>query len=164
MTMHRKGNVLILSIYVQKGQFWGKKNQIWPLFCLRILSSSSLFWKMNWLKYYNNIILLWVPVFFYHSTSLPLPPQNPLGPCRWIMQALKHVFFGGPQISWSLWHFFSLVWTKEVLGWVQQPIIDLYRILRQLHGPWCKQPLSTKGFLVHKYRGGSFYFLIFIHF
>ena len=72
---------------------------------------------------YNNIFLPWVfGLFFYESTYFASPTTNPIGPCQWIMQALKLVS-QGPQTPWTLWHFFFGV--KRSGSWlVQQPITN----------------------------------------
>ena len=64
-----------------------------------------LFPKKSLKSYYSNASLSWAFAFFYHSTSFTSPTAKLVKPCQRMMQALKCVF-RGPQIPWSLWHFF----------------------------------------------------------
>jgi hypothetical protein len=49
-------------------------------------------------SYYKSISLPWEPTFFYHTTSFASLTTKHVGPCHWIMYALKYVFWG-PQPS-----------------------------------------------------------------
>ena len=81
-----------------------KKNQIWPFFCL-LFSSPKKIIK----EFIITIFLCHGPLpFSIIASLLPLPTKKPVGPCQWIMKALKYVFWG-PQTSWSLWYLFPRV-------------------------------------------------------
>ena len=77
--------------------------------------------------YYNNISLPWALAFFYYNTLLPLPSQNPAGPCQWIKLALKYVLWG-PRMPWSPCHCFLGV-NRSGPKTIQHPIINFT-------GPW----------------------------
>ena len=106
MTMHRKLKVLIFFNTCPEREIVRKKNQFWPFFCLYCLH--LLFYPKKWINY-NNISLPWALAFFYQRTSFASPTAKHVGPCQWIMQTLKYVFWG-PWTPWSLCYFFP--WCK----------------------------------------------------
>ena len=142
MTTLQKVNVLIVLLYAQYRQFWKKEKS--TLTILFFLLSSLLFTSQ---KNHKNM--------FYNSISLPWPltflPKHLfcLSHCKtcWTMvvdnvdlkicllatsnsMVILILFFigvnlSGPETSSTSNHRF-------------------YRTLGQLHGPWCKQPLTGK--------------------
>ena len=80
------------------------------------------------------------PCPFLPDHLFSTPTAKPIGPYQWIMWALKYVFWG-PQTLWSLWHYFLGVnWSGPKAS--SKTNQRFYRALGQLHGPWCKQPLT----------------------
>ena len=87
MTMHQKVNVLIFYKKCPKRVVLNKFGYL-----LVFIFSPSCLLKKN---YQNFIIAIffrpWAPAFFYQIAS---PTAKPVGPCQWIMWALKYVFWG----------------------------------------------------------------------
>jgi hypothetical protein len=107
---------------------------------------------MCWFFYYipknNNVGKINFITCLCHG-SLPFSNRAPLvasptaklvGPCQWIIYSLKYVLWG-PRTSWSLWQFFLGV-NQSGCRTSSTTNHRFYRALRQLHGPWCKPPLS----------------------
>ena len=99
-----------------------------------------LFFQKKSLKiYYSNILCHGPLVFFYHSTSFASHHKT-----HWTMSinnvGLKSCFFGTSNLMITMTFFFLGV---NQSGPKTNSIANhkYYMTLRQLHGPWCKQPL-----------------------
>ena len=138
MTMHQT--------YVQKGQLWkGKKTQVWPFSCL-LLSSSSPPQKEFPRNFIITTFLCHGPLHF--STRAPLfasPIAKPNEPCQWISVGLtKHMSLRNLELHGHshifIFNFLGVNWSGPRTNSIAKH--RSYKAFRQLHGSWCKQPLS----------------------
>ena len=120
----------------KKGSF-EKNNQVWPVFCF-LLSSSSL---IPIFYYYNNT-LCHAPLPFYdRAPLLHRPLQKPLdnvsGKCRpWNMS------FGDLKLHGHSDIFFFGV-NRSGLRTSSIANHTFYKALGWLHGPWCNNPYTN---------------------
>ena len=101
MTMHQKVNVFFL-IYVQKGKFGEKQNQVGPFSCF-LFSSSSLTQEQ-----FHSFIFI-ITTFLYHGHQSFLNPlylsHNDGGPTQ----------RGGCVALTREWYHYMQVWKYEIL-------------------------------------------------
>jgi hypothetical protein len=139
MTMHQKMNVLIFLYMPKNGNFENKIKS-----SLTILLSSLVFVffppkEISIKIYYSNISLPWALASFYYNTSFASPTAKPI---MLVDNAgLKICLLGTLNVMVTLTLF---PWCK--LKWSQDDSTSnhkVYRSLGQLHGPWCKLPITN---------------------
>ena len=135
MTMHQKNECVDSLDICPNRAVVGKKIPIWPLSCLRLLfPPNKIHYKINTTTFLYHGSL----TFSTRAPLLPLPTQNPL----------DHVTgWCGPQ-KYVFWRPLSLGVNWSDPGSNSTTNHIFYAGLRQLHGPWCKQPLVFTNLLI----------------